>query len=161
MLEINPGLIVWTIITFILLFLLLKKFAWKPLLQSLQNREEHIRVSIEQAEQAKQEAQHILEENRKQLAQAGSEVQRILNEGRTFGEKLKNEIVDKANQQSRRMIDQAKDEIERNKQAAIAQLRGEVANLAINAAEKIIEETLDENKHRKIVDAYLNGLPKN
>jgi F-type H+-transporting ATPase subunit b len=161
MLNPNPGLIIWTIITFIFLLLLLKKFAWKPLLEALQRREESVRGSIKRAEMAKQEAEQLLEENRKLLERAGQEGLRILNENRAYAEKLKDEIIDKANQQSRRMVEQAKQEIERDKEAALVQLRNEVANLAILAAGKILDETLDENKQRKLVDTYLKGLPKN
>jgi F-type H+-transporting ATPase subunit b len=161
MLNPNPGLIIWTIVTFVLLLIFLKKFAWKPLLEALQKREESVKNSIERAEHAKQEAERLLEENRKQLERAGQEGQRILNENRALAEKLKEEIVYKANQQSRHMVEQAKQEIERDKEAALIQLRGEVATLAIQAAGIILDETLDENKHRKIVDTYLKGLPKN
>ena len=161
MLEVNPGLIFWTIITFILLLAVLRKFAWQPLLDALHRREEHIRTSIERAEHAKQEAERLLEENRKQLDRAEQEGLRILNEHRTLAEKLKNEIVEKANQLSRKVVEQAKQEIARDKDAALSELRGEVANLAIQAAEKILDETLDENRHRKIVDAYLKELPRN
>jgi len=161
MLDVNPGLIVWTIVTFICLLVVLRKFAWKPLLDSLQRREEHVRNALDRAEQAKQEAEHLLDENRKQLARAEEESRRILGEGRALAEKLKQEIMDRTSQQSRTMIDQAKMEIERDKEAALAQLRGEVANLAIKAAEKILDETLDENKQRKVIDAYLRELPKN
>jgi len=161
MLNLNPGLIIWTIVTFVLLLIFLKKFAWKPLLEALQKREESVKNSIERAEHAKQEAERLLEENRKQLERAGQEGQRILNENRALAEKLKEEIVDKANQQSRHMVEQAKQEIERDKEAALIQLRGEVATLAVQAAGIILDETLDENKHRKIVDTYLKGLPKN
>ena len=161
MLNPNPGLILWTIITFVFLMIILRKFAWKPLMESLQKREDTVRNSLERAEQAKQDAERLLEENRKQLARAEHESHRILNEGRALAEQLKAEIVEKANQQSRRMIDQAKQEIDRDKDAALSQLRGEVANLAIQAAEKILGETLDETRHRKIIDSYLKELPKN
>lgn len=161
MLSINPGLIIWTIITFVILLVVLRKFAWKPLLDALHRREDHVRSSLERAEHAKQEAERLLEENKRRLARAEEESHRILNENRALGEKLKSEIVEKANQQSRRMIDQAKQEIERDKDAALAQLRGEVANLAISAAEKILDETLDAQKHRKLIDGYLRDLPKN
>jgi F-type H+-transporting ATPase subunit b len=161
MLELNPGLVAWTIITFVLLVITLRAFAWKPLLHALQQREEHVRMSLERAEHAKQEAERILEENRKQLAQADAEAQRVLSEGRALGEKLKNEMVEQANQQSRKMIEQAKQEIERDKELALSQLRSEVANLAVKAAEKILDETLDEQRHKKIVDSYLRDLPKN
>lgn len=161
MLNPNPGLILWTIITFVCLAIILRSLAWKPLMEALRKREASVKDSIDRAEQAKQEAERILEENRKQLSRAEQESHRILNEGRALAEKLKTEIVDKANQQSRRMIDQAKQEIDRDKEAALSQLRGEVANLAIKAAEKILDETLDENKHRKVIDSYLKELPKN
>jgi F-type H+-transporting ATPase subunit b len=161
MLEVNPGLIVWTIVTFVLLVIVLRVYAWKPLLGALQQREEHVRSSLERAEQARAEAERILEDNRKQLANAGAEASRILAEGRSLGEKLKNELLEQANRQSRKMIDQAKQEIDREKDAALEKLRSEVANLAIGAAEKILDETLDETRHRKIVDGYLRDLPKN
>ncbi|HTK80670.1 MAG TPA: F0F1 ATP synthase subunit B [Bacteroidota bacterium] len=161
MLDPNPGLMIWTVITFVALMAVLGKFAWKPLLEALRKREEHVRTSIERAEQAREDAERILEENRKQLANAEREAQRILSEGRALGDKLKSEIVEQANQQTRRMVDQAKQEIDRDKEAALSQLRNEVANLAIGAAEKILDETLDEQKQRKLVDTYLKGLPKN
>ncbi len=158
MLDPNPGLMIWTIITFLALLVILKKFAWKPLLEGLQRREESVRHAIEQAERARQEAEKILEENRRQLERAEQEGHRILAEHRTLGEKLKSEIVEKAHEQSRHMLEQAKMEISREKDSALAQLREEVASLAIGAAGKILDETLDEKKHRKIVDAYLKEL---
>ncbi len=161
MLDINPGLIIWTITTFLLLVGVLRLYAWKPLLVALQNREEHVRASLERADQAKAEAERILAENKKLLANAETEAQRILGEGRALGEKLKSEMLEQSNRESRKLIDQAKQEIEREKDAALASLRGEVANLAIGAAEKILGETLDETKQRKIVDAYLKDLPRN
>jgi F-type H+-transporting ATPase subunit b len=161
MLNPNPGLIIWTIVTFVLLLIVLSKFAWKPLLEALKKREETLRTSMERAEQAKQDAERLLNEHKKQLDHAEVEGQRILNENRQLAEKLKDEIIEKANQQSRKVVKQAKEEIDRNKEAALMQLRGEVASLAVQAAGKILDETLDENKHRKLVDNYLNGLPKN
>src|SRR5512140_307541 len=143
MLDINPGLILWTIITFVVVVLILRAVAWKPLLGALTAREEQIRSSLQHAEQAHQEAQRLLEENRKQLAAAEEQSQRIIREGRTLGERLKAEIMEKANASSRHMIDQAKEEIKREKEAALVQLRGEVADLAITAAGKILDAHLD------------------
>ncbi len=157
----NPGLVIWTIITFICLLLVLRKVAWKPILDALHKREDAVRTSIERAEQARVDAERLLEEHRKKIEVAEHEGRRIINEQRALAEKLKEEILQQTNDQSRRMIDQAKDEINRDKEAALAQLRGEVADLAIKAAGKILDETLDENKQRKIIDSFLNTLPKN
>lgn len=161
MLSPNPGLIIWTLITFILLLLILKKFAWKPLLDALNKREQSVKDSLERAEQAKNDAEKILEENRKQLEHAEKEGRRILNESRSLAEKLKDDLIEKANLQSRKMIELAKQEIDRDKEAAMVQLRGEIANLAIQAAGKILGESLDDQKHRNLVDTYLKELPKN
>lgn len=161
MLSVNPGLVIWTIITFILLLVILRAFAWKPLLTALQRREEHIRSSINQAEQAKQEAEKLLEENRKLLANANEQSRKIITEGRLVAEKLKQEIIDNANQSARRIIQQAQQEIVREKELALQQLKTEVATLALTTAEKILGESLDETRHRKLIADFLRQLPKN
>src|ERR1700690_1922265 len=120
MLEVNTGLIVWTIFTFVLLLIVLRKFAWKPLLDGLERRESGVRASIERAAEAQREAERLLEENRQRLAQVEQESRRMLSESRALAEKLKAEIVEQANRQSRKLIDQAQQEIEREKDAALA-----------------------------------------
>jgi len=160
MFDINPGLILWTIITFLVVVLILRAVAWKPLLAALTGREEKIRSSLQHAEQAQQEAQRLLEANRRQLALAEEQSQRIIREGRTLGERLKAEIMEKANASSRHMIDQAKEEIKREKESALVQLRGEVADLAIMAAGKILDANLDTAKQRQLVDAAIKDLNK-
>ena len=160
MLDINPGLILWTILTFIVLLIVLKKMAWKPLLHALTAREEKIRVSLQQAEEAQKVAKDLLEENKKQLARAEEESQRIIREGRELGEKMKAEIVERANTASRHMVDQAKEEIGREREAALVQLRAEVADIAILAAGKIIDANLDGPKQRALVDDVLQGLAR-
>ncbi|MFQ5798202.1 MAG: F0F1 ATP synthase subunit B [Bacteroidota bacterium] len=160
MLDLNPGLIIWTAITFFLLLLILRKVAWKPILTALQTREDTIRSSLERAEEAKRGAEHILEENRKNLTRVEQESFRIINEGKSLAEKMKSEILEKANGQARRMIEDAREGINHEKEVALAELRSEVADLAVLAASKILEETLDVRKHRKMVDNFLKELPK-
>jgi len=160
MLEINPGLIVWTIITFVVALIILRVAAWKPILAVLTQREEKIRGQLDQAERAQKEAQRLLEENRRQLAEAGEQSQRVLREGRQAAEKLKSEIVEKANASARTMIDQAKGEILREKDSALQQLRTEVTDLAIGAAGKILDANLDTPKQRKLVDAVIKDMDK-
>lgn len=160
MLEINPGLIVWTIITFVILLVILRALAWKPLVQALSAREEKIRAALQQSEAAQQEARRLLEENKRQLALAEEQSQRIIKEGREMGEKIKAEVVEKANASSRHMIEQAKDEIRREKDLALTQLRTEVADLAIIAAGKILDANLDTPKQRQLVDAAIKEIHK-
>lgn len=158
MLDINPGLIFWTIVTFLAVLLILRKMAWKPLLHALTSREEQIRTSLLEAEEAHAEAKKLLEENKRQLAQAEAHAQQAMREGREMGERLKAEILEKANAGARSMVEQAKEEIRRERDAALIQLRGEVAELAVAAAGKIIDANLDVNKHRQLVDTVIKDI---
>jgi F-type H+-transporting ATPase subunit b len=160
MLDINPGLIFWTILTFVIVLVILRMTAWKTLLGALTAREEGIRASLEQAEHARLEGQRLLEENRKQLAAAEEQSQRVIKEGRDMGERLKAEILERANQSSRHLVDQAKEEIGREKEKALAQLRAEVTDLAIGVAGKILDANLDTPKQRQLADAAIKELSK-
>ena len=159
MFDINPGLMVWTVATFVVLLIVLSKFAWKPLLHSLKDREDTIRQALEMAEKARVDAAELLKQNENNLAKAEEEYQKIIREGKAFAEKLKEEVVAKAHQHAQREIQQAKEEIQRDVDAAKQQLRTEVADLAVQAAGKILDETLDAQKYKKIVDNFLNQLP--
>ena len=160
MLEINPGLIIWTIVTFVIVVAILRATAWKPLLGALTAREEKIRLSLAEAQNAQQQAQALLEENRKQLALAEEQSQRIIREGRDLGERLKAEILEKANASARSAVEQAREEIQREKESALTQLRSEVADLAIQAAGKILDANLDTAKQRALVDAVIRDINK-
>lgn len=161
MLDINPGLIIWTLITFVLLLIVLGKFAWKPILQALQSREQEIADSIKKAEDARKDAERLLAENKAMIAKANEETARLIAEGRAIAEQVKNDIVAKANESAKTMMAQAKDEIVREKEAALTQLRSEVADLAISVAEKIVDESLDGAKQKKFVDKVLQQMQKN
>ena len=160
MLEINPGLILWTILTFVIVLVILQRTAWKPLLTALKEREDSIRTSLHDAEEARHQAQKLLDENRKLLASAEEQSQRIIKEGRDMAERLKAEILEKANASSQQMVVQAREEIQREKESALTQLRSEVADLAITAAGKILDANLDPAKQRAIVDAAIRDINK-
>lgn len=158
MLEINSGLILWTILTFVIVLIILRKAAWKPLLGALTAREESIRASLREAEDARAQAARLLEENKHQLAQAEEQSRRIIMEGRDMGERLKGEILEKANASTRVMIEQAREEIRREKDAALTQLRSEATDLVIAAAGKILDANLDTPKQRQLADAAIREI---
>jgi F-type H+-transporting ATPase subunit b len=155
MLDISTGPILWTILNFVILLLLLRAVAWKPILKALETRESTINDALSRAEVAKSEAERILAENQKALHRAEEESQKVLRETREFAERLQSEASTKAQEESRRMLDQARQEIERSKQQALVELRGEVATLAVGAAEKILNESLDADRQKRLVDTYL------
>ncbi|CUT03778.1 F0F1 ATP synthase subunit B [Candidatus Chrysopegis kryptomonas] len=158
MLEINPGVAIWTIITFLILVAILKKVAWKPIIDALTQREDSIRKALEDAQKAKEEAQRLMEENKRNLARAEEEVQRIIREGRETAERIRAEILEKARKEADMMIERAREEIERHREQAMLQLRAQVADLAIEVASKLIGEVLNEQKHRKLVEKYLQEI---
>jgi F-type H+-transporting ATPase subunit b len=158
MLELNTGLIIWTTLTFAVLLVILRAYAWKPILNNLETREETIRQSLERAEEAKRQAERILEENNRNLAKAEEMAQHVLREARELAEKLSAESVSRAKTEGDKLIANARDEIERDKQLAMIQLHGLVVELAIKAAEKILQETIDEPRQKKLVENFINSL---
>lgn len=161
LLKVDTGLIIWTIITFIVLVIVLGKFAWKPILQALHSREQEIADSLRKAEEAKKDAERMMNENRIAMEKASNETARLIAEGRAMAEQLKNDIVSKAHESAKKMLEQAKDEIVREKESAMMQLRTEVADLSIAVAEKILDESLDSAKQKKMVDKALQQLQNN
>jgi F-type H+-transporting ATPase subunit b len=161
LLNLEPGMLIWTFITFGLLLWLLKKFAWKPLLGALESRENKIREDLQKAEDARLGAEQLLAEHRKLMLNSEVEARKIIDEAKGTAEMLKQGIVDTAHEQARQLTAQAKAEIQREKDTALSELREEVADLAIRAAGKILGEELDAAKHRKLVDDFIGNLPKN
>ena len=161
LLDVNPGLIFWTVITFVLLLLILKKMAWKPILTSLNERENFIKESVERAETAKKEAEELLELNRQNLAKAEEEAQKVIAQGRDYAENLKSQIIEESKKEAKKLITDASLEIERKNVEAFNSLKGEVASIAVQAAEKILRSNLDKDRQEKIVNDFINDLSKN
>lgn len=161
LLDVSPGLIFWVVITFVLLLFLLKKVAWKPILSSLNEREEFIKHSLEEAEKAQKEAEKILIENKANLARAEEDAQKVIAEGREYSEKIKSQMLEESKNEAAKMIKEATEEIERKNQEAFGKLKDQVAEIAISAAEKIIRENLDKKKQIEIITKYLKDLNKN
>lgn len=161
LLDVNPGLIFWTFLTFIVLMLILKKIAWKPILSALDQREKTIQESLSKAEQAKEEAQKILDQNQDSLAKAEDEARKIIEQSRSYAEKLKDQILADGKKQSQKIISEATAEIERKNQAAFEQLKSEVVDIAISAAGKLLDEKLDKETHAKVVNKFINEIVKN
>ncbi len=157
----SVGLIFWITITFLLLLFVLRKFAWGPITKALTEREERIDASIKSADKALAEAREIQADNERARRQAEQNAQQLMREARETAERLRAEEVDKTREQIRQMQEQAQAEIEREKQGALSELRSEVADLAIEAAEKILGETLDKSRQQKLVRGFLEDLPRN
>ena len=161
LLDVNPGLIIWTLVTFVLLLVLLKRMAWKPILTALDNRENEIKDSLERAEKAKEEAQKILDENRASLSKAEEESKKIIEQSRSYAEDLKEQMLKDSKVQAQKIISDATAEIERKKESAFEELKNQIAEISVNAAEKIMRENIDAEKNKQLVARYLNEISKN
>ena len=161
LLDVNPGLIIWTLVTFVLLLVLLKRVAWKPILTALDNREKGIEDSLKRAEKAKEEAQKILDENRASLSKAEEKSKKIIDQSRSYADDLKEQMLKESKVQAQKIINDATDEIERKKQSAFEELKNQIAEISVIAAEKIMKENIDMEKNKQLVNKYLNEISNN
>jgi F-type H+-transporting ATPase subunit b len=158
--EVNFGLFFWTWVVFILLFFTLRKFAWPPLLKSVEEREKRIAKQLADAEAANLAAQKLLEEHRAALAQARSESQELIAKAKTVAQKEREVLIAKAHEEQEQMLERARREIVAERDKAVASLRREAVELSLAAAQKLIEANLDSDANRRIVTDYLAGLER-
>ena len=154
----DPGLIVWTLVTFVLLLVLLRLFAWKPLLGAVEARERSIREAQEQARREREEAAGLLQEHRDLVAQARRERSEALAQGQRDAERIKAEILEEARRQKDELLRQADAQIEASLRQARGELRSATAEMAIRAAEKLLARHLDDAAQRKLVEEHLADL---
>lgn len=159
--EVNPGVVFWTVVTFIILMLVLSKYAWKPILGALEERENSIKGSLEAAKKAMDRAEMISKENDAALREAELEAQKIRKEAIEEAELLREERIKNAKDEASQLLEQARNAIEQEKKLALLELRDEVAKLAIESASKIIDAELDVTKSEKLIDNYIKELSRN
>ena len=155
MFDINLGLSVWTTFVFLSLLGILWKFAWGPMLAAVQAREDGIQETLDQAANERGEAAKLLAEHREQMADARRQGQQMIAEGKEAGERVRQDIEEKARAEGDSMIERARESIEREKDAALDELRRESVDLALAAAAKLVQETLDEEKDRELVMGFI------
>ena len=150
--------LIWGTISFVVLFLLLYKFAWPALKTGLEARTERIRSDLDAADSAKSDAERILEEYRSQLGDARNESARIIEEARQAADALRRDQEQRLQTELAEMRERAAADIEAAKRQAIADLRGDVAELAIGAAEVIVQRSLDRETQARLVDNYIEQV---
>ena len=156
--QLDPGLFVWTILTFLLLVFVLAKFAWKPLLKMIQDREDMIRSSLEDAEKAKSELERLNEESEAIMAKARSEAQSILADGKAAAEKVKDGIIAKSKEQANKIREDAGNQIQVEKDKAISEIKEEVVNLTLSVAEKLIQKNLSDADNKSLIEESLKKV---
>ena len=149
------GTTIVTLATFVILIILLKKFAWGPLKEVMDKRERDINKDIDDAEQAKINAQKLEEENRKTLKETQDEVQKILDDAKIQARKQHEEIIHEANEKANGMIETAQSEINSQKERAISDINNQVSELSVLIASKVLRKEISEQDQKELVEKYL------
>ena len=157
-LSFDPGLFMWTIVTFLIVLAILKWKAWGPLMNALDKRAEDIKNALSAADRAKEDAEKASQDYEKLVQKAHSEAQQIIADSKVAGERVKNDIESAAKEKAEEMIGKAKAQIEAESQKAIQEIKSSVIDLSIEAAGKIIEKNLDSEDNRNLVNQTLDNI---
>src|SRR5213592_1593126 len=154
----DPGLFIWTIITFLVLLGLLAKFAWGPLLQALESRQEAIRKSLDDAQQAKQELERLQHESEKIIRDARVEAEAIISRSRGDAERLREEMKQKARSEAETIVKGAERQIQLETGRALQQIRREAADLSVLIASKIIQRNLSKEDNERLIEETIRQV---
>lgn len=149
--QLDPGLYIWTIVTFLVLLTLLAKFAWRPLLQALEERQALIRKSLDDAQQAKQELERVQHEAAQVVARARVDADAIVSQSRSDADRLRQELRDSARAEAATILRNAEKQIELQTLQAVRQIRSEAADLSVMIAEKLIGRHLSKDDNERLI----------
>lgn len=156
------GLVFWTLIAFLFLLLLLKKFAWKPIMSAIHDREQYIDEALNKAELAKKEMARLTAQNEELMLQARAERDLILKEAKSLKDNILNEARTQAQAEGGKMLEKAKIEIANQKKAALAEMKAQVSTLSIEIAERVLRNQLqDKAKQQELVAGLLKDVELN
>ena len=154
----DPGLYIWTILTFLVLVALLAKFAWRPLLQALDNRQQTIRKALDDARQAKQELERLHGESAKLLAQARTEAAEIVSRSRSDADRFREEMKEKARAEAAALMRNAERQIELETTRAVQQIRQEAIDISVGIASKILQRNVSREDNERLIEETFKQL---
>jgi F-type H+-transporting ATPase subunit b len=154
----DPGLFIWTILTFLVLLGLLAKFAWRPLLEALESRQNAIRKSLDDAQQARQELERLNQESANILRKARAEADQIIVSGRSDAERLREEMRQKAKAESDGIVKNAERQIQLETARALQQIRSEAVDLSVMIASKLIQRNLTKEDNERLIEEALKQV---
>jgi F-type H+-transporting ATPase subunit b len=158
LIKVVPGLMIWTIVCFLITLFVLSRYAFGPIQKMIDERRERIRRSIEEAEEARAEARRLLEEHRSLIGQARGEAEQILAEARRVAEAQRERVKEETEADRQRRLEETRRQIEAETQRALGQIRSEVAELTLVAASKVTGKVLDDEDHRRLIEEAISGL---
>lgn len=160
LLQFEPGLMIWTVVTFAVTFVALYLIAWKPLLAALDEREGRISESLEKAELAKAESERAIAENQANMEASLRRSQELVAEARQEADRVRTQAREEARAEAKRIMDEGRRQLEAERRAAGAELRQEAADLAISAAEHLLKRNLGQAENKQLVEDFIKQLPR-
>ena len=157
-LSFDPGVFMWTIVTFFIVLAILKWKAWGPLIEALDKREEDIRNALSSAEKAREEADKVAEDYEEMIRKAQAEAQKIVTESKAAGERVREEIKVTAEKEAGDILEKAQKQIQSEKANAIQEIRSTVVEFSLQAASKVIEKNLDSEDNRRLIKETVDGI---
>jgi F-type H+-transporting ATPase subunit b len=154
----DPGLFIWTIVTFLVLFTLLAKFAWRPLLKALDARQESITKSLDDAQKARQELQQFQQQSAKMLRDARVEADSILSRSRSDAEKIRAELKEQAKAEADSILRHARRQIELETRQAVQQIHREVVDLSVTIASKVLQRNVSKEDNARLIEESLQQI---
>src|SRR6476646_1774650 len=158
LIQVTPGLMIWTIVCFLIALFVLKRYAFGPIQKAIDERRDRIRQSIEEADRAREEARNLLEEHRKLLGKAKSDAEEILAEARKQSDAQRERVREETETDRQRRLEETKKQIDAETQRSLEQIRSEVTELAIAATSKVTGKVLDREDHRKLIEEAISDL---
>tara|TARA_B100000949_G_scaffold233425_1_gene249790 strand:+ start:2610 stop:3116 length:507 start_codon:yes stop_codon:yes gene_type:complete len=156
--QVEPGLFIWTILVFVVLLTLLKKFAWGPLLVALEERQEGIRKSLDDAEQVRKELEQVQRDAKAILSKARAEADSILSETRVDAEKVRDDLRQQAQNEAQSIVQNAERQIQLETDRAVSQIREEAVELSLSIASKLIRRNLTKEDNQTLIDEALKQV---
>jgi F-type H+-transporting ATPase subunit b len=158
LIQVTPGLMIWTVLCFLITLWVLKRYAFGPIQKTIDERRERIREAIEEADKAREEARGLLEEHRKLIGRAKSDAEEILAEARKVAEANERRMREETEADRQRRLDETRRQIEAETRRALEQIRAEVADLSLLAATKVTRKALDDEDHRRLIEEAVGEL---
>ncbi len=158
LIKVTPGLMIWTIVAFLVTLFVLRRYAFGPIQKTIDERRERIRRSLEEADQARAEARRMLEEHRALLGQARGQAEEILAEARKTREAMERRMREETEAERQRRLEETRREIQAETERALEQIRTEVAELTLVAATKVTGKVLNPSDHRRLIEEAIQTL---
>jgi F-type H+-transporting ATPase subunit b len=158
LISVTPGLMIWTIVCFLIALFVLKRYAFGPVQAMIDERRERIRAAIEEADHAREEARNLLEEHRKLIGQAKGDAEEILAEARRVADSMRDRVKEESEAERQRRLEDTRRQIEAETQRALDAIRHEVAALTLEATAKVTGKVLDRDDHRRLIEEAISDL---